>query len=129
NVSMHADQEGSSPLSDFRDSLKKVAAFDVAAALPAHEFTIANLRERCEILLHHHDGRLDEVRDATGEGASARTISQRVKWNTGPFDDFNIFMKRSALGETLAHLRYLEDAGRARSVVESDRVLWERVEG
>jgi glyoxylase-like metal-dependent hydrolase (beta-lactamase superfamily II) len=126
NVSLHADQEGSSPLSEFRDSLKKVAAFDTACALPAHEFTIANLRDRCEVLLHHHDDRLEEVRDAIGAGrTSARVISQRVKWNTGPFDDFNIFMKRSALGETLAHLRYLADAGRARSVEDDGRVLWE----
>ncbi|MEX2373067.1 MAG: MBL fold metallo-hydrolase, partial [Dehalococcoidia bacterium] len=128
NVSLHADQEGSSPLSDFRESLKKVAAFDTACALPAHEFTIADLRDRCEILLHHHDERLDEVRDAIGDApASARAISQRVMWNTGPFDDFNIFMKRSALGETLAHLRYLEDAGRVRSVEDGEYLLWEQV--
>jgi glyoxylase-like metal-dependent hydrolase (beta-lactamase superfamily II) len=127
NVSLHADQEGSSPLSEFRDSLKKVAAFDTAYALPAHEFTISNLRERCEVLLHHHDDRLEEVRTAIGSGPTdARVISQRVKWNTGPFDDFNIFMKRSALGETLAHLRLLADTGRARLVEQGDRVLWEQ---
>jgi len=128
NVSLHADQEGSSPLSDFRKSLQKVAAFDVAQALPAHEFTIADLKSRCEILLHHHDDRLEEVRDAIGSGkATARAVSQTVKWNTGPFDDFNIFMKRSAIGETLAHLRYLEDAGRVRSSEEDGHVVWERV--
>jgi len=127
NVSLHADQEGTSPLRDFRDSLQKVAAFDVAAALPAHEFTIADLRERCEILLHHHDDRLEEVRAAIGEEpSSARSISQRVKWNTGPFDDFNIFMKRSAVGETLAHLRLLEDEGRVSSTEPDGRVLWQR---
>lgn len=129
NVSLHADQEGSSPLSEFRESLRKVASFDVEYALPAHEFTLADLKGRCDVLLHHHDDRLNEVRDAigTGEPVSARTISQTVKWNTGPFDDFNIFMKRSALGETLSHLRLLEDEERVRHVVSGDRILWEQV--
>jgi len=128
NVSLHADQEGTSPLSDFRESLRKVAAFDVDRALPAHEFTIPDLRRRCEVLLHHHDERLDEVRHAIGAGvATAREISQRVKWNTGPFDDFNIFMKRSALGETLSHLRLLQEEERVRRVEDGDRVVWTRV--
>src|SRR5690606_35541303 len=129
NVSLHADQEGSSPLREFRESLKKVASFDVERALPAHEFTMADLSARCDVLLHHHDERLNEVRDAIGTAgpASTRTVSQTVKWNTGPFDDFNIFMKRSALGETLSHLRLLEDEERVRQVIQNDRILWEQV--
>lgn len=128
NVSLHADQEGSSPLSDFRNSLKKVAAFDTWRGLPAHEFTIADLRGRCNILLHHHDERLDEVREAVGaQASSARTVSERVKWNTGPFEDFNIFMKRSAIGETLSHLHYLKQEGRVRLVEADGAQLWEQV--
>lgn len=125
NVSLHADQEGSSPLEEFRASLEKVAAFDVERALPAHEFTIPDLRARCEVLLHHHDERLDEVFAAIGEGeASAREVSQRVLWNTGPFDDFNIFMKRSALGETLSHLQLLHGEDRVERVEDGERVVW-----
>ena len=125
NVSLHADQEGSSPLEDFRASLEKVGAFDVERALPAHEFTIPDLRARCDVLLHHHDDRLEEVRSAIGDGqASGRDVSQRVLWNTGPFDDFNIFMKRSAVGETLAHLQLLEGIGRVERVEDGDRVVW-----
>jgi glyoxylase-like metal-dependent hydrolase (beta-lactamase superfamily II) len=125
NVSLHADQEGTSPLSDFRDSLRKVADYDVDLALPAHEFTIPDLGARCAVLLHHHDARLEEVRDAIGNApATAREISQRVKWNTGPFDDFNIFMKRSALGETLSHLRLLQDEERVRRIEDDGQVSW-----
>lgn len=126
NVSLHADQEGSSPLSDFRASLQKVATFEPALALPAHEFTIGDLPHRCDVLQHHHDGRLEEVYGAIGEGApiTAREISTRVAWNTGPFDDFNLFMKRSALGETLAHLQLLQDDERVRRIEGADRVTW-----
>ena len=128
NVSLHADQEGSDPLSDFRDSLRKVAAFDTVMALPAHEFTIADLPARCKALLNHHDARLEEVIEAVGaDGAvSGRLVSQRVKWNTGPFDDFNIFMKRAALGETLSHLQLLLQEERVRRREDEAGVVWER---
>ena len=129
NVSLHADQEGSSPLVDFRESLRKVAAFETTLALPAHEFTIPDLPQRCEVLLHHHDARLVEVLDAIGDDgpATARAVSARVTWNTGPFDDFNLFMKRSALGETLSHLQLLLDEERVRQREDGDFVVWERV--
>jgi glyoxylase-like metal-dependent hydrolase (beta-lactamase superfamily II) len=128
NVSLHADQDGSSPLHDFRDSLRKVAAFDTSMALPAHEFTIPDLPARCQVLLHHHDGRLGEVYEAIGADGpvSAREISRRVTWNTGPFEEFNLFMKRSALGETLSHLQLLFDEERVRRHDDGDSVSWSK---
>ena len=127
NVSMHEDHEGTSPLADYRDSLRKVGEFDTAMALPAHEFSIRDLPARCAALLHHHDNRLDEVRAAIGEGAAtARDVSARVHWNTGPFGDFNLHMKRSALGETLSHLQVLLDGGRVQRRDDGERMLWEQ---
>ena len=113
--------------------LSRESAYDsedeAADALGIECATIADgtERARCEVLLHHHDARLDEVYAAIGDGAStAREISTRVSWNTGPFDDFNLFMKRSALGETLSHLRLLQDEERVRRVDEGDRVRWSK---
>ncbi|MDP6605093.1 MAG: MBL fold metallo-hydrolase [Dehalococcoidia bacterium] len=128
NVSLHQDQEGSSPLADFRSSLRKVAAYDTALALPAHEFNIRDLPARAHGLIEHHDERLDEVRHAIGDSAStASDVSSRVHWNTGPFANFDIFSKRSALGETLSHLVVLEDTGRVRRVESDGLVLWEQI--
>ena len=116
NVSLHSDQEGTSPLADFRRSLERVAAYDSALGLPAHEFTIADLPRRCRQLLHHHDDRLDEIARAAGEhagpGATARDVAERVQWNTGRFADFPLMMQRSAIGETLSHLQLLADEER-----------------
>ena len=127
NVSLHQEQEGGSPLADFQSSLRKVAAYDTALALPAHEFTIRDLPARAQGLIDHHDDRLDEVRTAIGEiSSSASDISARVHWNTGPFEAFNIQTKRSALGETLSHLVVLADNGRARQVENDGVVLWEQ---
>ena len=108
-------------------SLRKVAAYDTALALPAHEFSIRDLPARAQGLIAHHDERLDEVRTAIGEvSSSASDISARVHWNTGPFEEFNIHTKRSALGETLSHLVVLADNGRARQVEDDGVVLWEQ---
>ncbi len=127
NVSLHQEQEGTSPLADFQDSLRKVAAYDTALALPAHEFNIRDLPARAQGLIDHHVERLDEVCLAIGGSAStAGAISSRVHWNTGPFEEFSIFSKRSALGETLSHLVVLEDAGRVRRVESDGLVLWEQ---
>lgn len=116
NVSLHSDQEGTSPLADFRRSLERVAGYDSRLGLPAHEFTIADLPKRCRQLLHHHDDRLDEIARAAGlhagPGATARDVAERVQWNTGRFADFPLMMQRSAIGETLSHLQLLADEKR-----------------
>ena len=128
NVSLNSDQEGTSPLADFRRSLERIAGYDSALGLPAHEFTIANLPGRCRELLHHHDDRLDEVVAAVAVapaevGATAREVAERVRWNTGAFTDFPLMMQRSAIGETLAHLQLLADDSRLARVEEADAAV------
>ena len=61
-----------------------------------------------------------------GEGAvTAAEISSRVKWNTRSFKEFSIWQKRSALGETLAHLTVLEYDERV-SKFEDEFIRWEK---
>ena len=129
NVSMHNDDEanGRSPLAEYMSSLAKTAEFDSKQGLPAHEYNIEQLSARCRELIEHHDERLDEVLLGIGDGAAtASDVSRRVKWNTRPFQEFSIWQKRSALGETLAHLQVLLDAGRVRRF-DDDCTRWERV--
>lgn len=125
NVSLHAGQEGTSPLADFRASLEKAAAFEVDITLPAHLHTIPDLRARCNELLDHHAQRLNEVEAAVrGRPRTARDVAASVHWNAGPFDEFPLRTKRSAVGETLAHLQVLMDEGRVRRD-DDDRIVWE----
>ena len=117
NSSMHNDDEanGRSPLAECMSSLAKNAEFDADQGLPAHEYNIEDLPARCHELIEHHEERLEEVLIGIGDGAAtAADVSGRVKWNTRPFEQFNIWQKRSALGETLAHLQVLLDADRVR---------------
>jgi glyoxylase-like metal-dependent hydrolase (beta-lactamase superfamily II) len=129
NVSLSDEDEraGRSPLAEFLDSLAKVASFETRLALPAHEELIEDLPGRCTEIARHHDHRLEEVLEGVGAvRATASDVSTRVTWNK-PYETFNVFKKRSALGETLAHLQLLLDRGSVRRTEEAGIVYWERV--
>ena len=118
NVSMSPDDEhsGRDPLTEFLESLEKIGQYKTSVGLPAHEKLIPELSARCSELIEHHANRCAEVMAGIGESrqASASDISSRVTWNK-PFAGFSIFKKRMALGETLAHLHYLEGRGEVES--------------
>lgn len=103
-VTVHPQQRPS-PLADFMDSLQKVGALDVAEVLPAHEYRFRGLPERVEGLLRHHEQRLDEVVSVVRArpGVTAWQIAQELTWSR-PWDTIPPFLRRSAAGETLAHL-------------------------
>ena len=128
NVSLHVEDERThrSPLAEYMDSLKKVADFGNILGLPAHEYNIENLANRCAFLIHHHEERLEEILVSMDDGAvTAAEISSRVKWNTRSFKEFSIWQKRSALGETLAHLTVLEHSGHVKKF-EDEFIRWEK---
>lgn len=129
NVSLSDQDEraGRQPLAEFLDSLKKVAAYDTKRALPAHEDLIDDLPARCAVIARHHDDRLDEVYEGIeDDGSSAADVSAEVTWNR-PYETFNVFKKRSALGETLSHLQLLEEHGRVQRREDDGVVNWQRI--
>jgi glyoxylase-like metal-dependent hydrolase (beta-lactamase superfamily II) len=111
NVSRHMQTAGN-PLSDYMQSMEKLEHLDVEILLPAHEFETRDMKGRIAEIRHHHEERLDEMERCVGEGASAWEVASRVKWATGMLQDFEPFMQRAAVGETLAHLEYLRELGR-----------------
>ncbi len=126
NVSYHPedDASGRNPLAEFLASQQKTADLDTRLALPAHEELIEDLPARCRYIIDHHHERADEVLEGIATvgnqaGATALDIAARVTWNR-PWETFSIWKRRSAIGETLAHLRLVETQGRVRRVeVES----------
>ena len=110
NISFHP-QAGPNPLGDFLTSLDKVAAFETVEVLPAHEHRFADLPARVGELKAHHQARFDEAVAAIRDGDTTTwEIAGRLTWNR-PWDEITGFMRRAAVGETLAHLRYLESRG------------------
>lgn len=118
-VTVHPQQRPS-PLADFMESLTKVAALDVDEVLPAHEYRFKGLVERVDGLLHHHETRLDEVLASVraSPGVTAWQIAQGVTW-ARPWDTIPPFLRRSAAGETLAHLIVAQARGLVRSEAEA----------
>jgi hypothetical protein len=57
-------------------------------------------------------------------GSTAWDVAGRVKWATGALSDFEPFMQRAAVGETLAHLEYLYEEGRLAKVMRNRQVYW-----
>lgn len=116
NIPYHP-QAGPDPLGDFLASLDKVAAYEVEEDLPAHEYRFTNLRERVAQLHAHHQARFEEVIAAIRDGVDTTWgIASRMTWNR-TWDEIHGFMRRAAVGETLAHLEYLARLGAVREEI------------
>lgn len=121
NVSLHPQQPGN-PLGAYLESLARVEQLTVRRLLPAHEWDIEDFQGRVRAIRVHHEERLAEMLAAVGEGATAAEVARRVVWTTGRYETFPPFMRRAAIGETLAHLEYLVEQGELRAV-EADGVV------
>ena len=65
----------------------------------------------------HHQARFDEVIAGIRDGVTTTWgLARRMTWSR-PWDQIQGFMRRAAVGETLAHLRYLERLGVVREEV------------
>ncbi len=108
NISVHAQQPGN-PLAEFLDALLRVRALDVDEVLPAHEWRFRGLAERVDQLLRHHHDRIEQTAALVSgsPGITCWQATQRLDWSRG-WDELTSFMRRAAVGETLAHLVLLE---------------------
>ncbi|MBB4284905.1 MBL fold metallo-hydrolase [Roseospira goensis] len=118
NVSVWPTEPDEDPLSLFLASLHhwRATVDDDVLVLPSHGLPFRGLHARLGVLLHHHDGRLDET-------AALCQAQPRSAMDLVPalfrreLDDHQRFF---AIGETLAHLHHLERVGRLQRVVGGD---------
>jgi glyoxylase-like metal-dependent hydrolase (beta-lactamase superfamily II) len=105
----------SDPLGDFLSSLGKIVA-RVAPAdveiLPGHEYRFRGIEARAGIVRDHHIDRLREAFDAVAEvtASTAWDVASRVSWARG-WEETKGGLRRLALSETVAHLRWLAVRG------------------
>jgi glyoxylase-like metal-dependent hydrolase (beta-lactamase superfamily II) len=103
------------PLKDYLASLDKVYQLPIDLVFPGHRRLIDNPKARIEELKKHHADRLDEVLTILKKGPlSAFQMAAHMTWDIAceSWDQFPVAQKWFALGEAIAHLRYLEDDGR-----------------
>ncbi len=113
NISLWTDD--TNPLSDFISSLGMVRGLGIEMVLPGHRSIIEDHEKRIDELVLHHQERAREVLEILGEGEmTGLEIASRMTWDLtySSFDEFPVMQKWFALGEALAHIRYLEDQGK-----------------
>ena len=118
NVSVWGEQPQPNPLRLYLDSL---ARFEPMApdtlVLPSHGLPFRGLHARLGFLRDHHAARLNEALDALVEPRTAAELVPVLFRR-----ELDSHQLSFAMGEALAHLRFLEDDGRAARVVGADGV-------
>jgi len=111
NVAAKDDTDGD-PLGDYLKSLATFTAFPAEEGLPAHEYRFRLLDVRAQAVADHHETRSAEVIAATVnlDYPTAWHIAGALTWSRG-WDSLNGFLRRLALGETIAHLNHLTAVG------------------
>src|SRR5213594_296433 len=118
NVSISPEQPTANPLRLYLDSLRR---FEPMApdtlVLPSHGLPFGGVHARLGQLRDHHAARLNEALDALVEPRSAAELVPVLFRR-----ELDSHQLSFAVGEALAHLRFLEDEGRAVRIVDADGV-------
>lgn len=128
NISLWA--EDGNPLREYLASLDKVYALEVDLVLPGHRSIATDHRKRITELKHHHRARLSEILAILESGEkNAFQISSRVRWNLdySSWELFPSIQKWFAVGETLSHLKYLEEDGLVRTRMKGHQTVFSPV--
>ena len=115
------------PLEEYLSSLEKVYPLDVEYALPGHRRAVKNHRTRIKELQEHHKARLNEIISALRDGdKTAFEIAPYVKWDIAhnSWEMFPAPQKWFAMGETIAHIRYLENKGTVRKKTRDGIIIY-----
>jgi glyoxylase-like metal-dependent hydrolase (beta-lactamase superfamily II) len=119
NIGLHP-QSTPDPLHDYLDGLQRMAALEPRLVLPAHGRPFAHAPARVEALVAHHRRRLDQILEILGRDEKTGWQLALDLW--GPRD--NLYEKRLALQEGLAHLQALAVEGRVSKSVTPGSVRW-----
>lgn len=120
-------REESNNLQFFLHSLDRAERIGADLILPGHRSLVREPGKRIAELREHHRIRLEEAERALRErgGATAFVVASQMTWDlvADGWNDFPLMQQWFATGEALAHLRYLEEAGRIKSE-DRNGVVW-----
>lgn len=125
-ITPHIDYEGDEqdPLGDFLESLQRVEELAPELVFPGHGRPFDDGAERARAIARHHDRRLGAILQVIRRRpASAAAITDEIFGTT-----LLNFQRRLAMGEALAHLRYLEKRGEVELIKSDDGgLLYQKV--
>lgn len=126
NITTWPDMED--PLGQYLQSLDRVYEMDIRLVLPGHRSVIKDHRQRIDEIKKHHEVRLAEILRILEQGAmNSYEVAGFMTWDlTYEFwEEFPLFQKWFATGETIAHLEYLEKRGKIRSRGKGKYIVYE----
>jgi len=128
-ITPHVTQwrEEGNPLAEYLNSLEKVGKLDVDAVFPGHGELFTDHRKRIRELEDHHRLRAMEIlSELQTQRLTAYQIASRIHWDVNflSWDKFPAFQKFLAVGETLAHLKFLEERNEVGKVEERGALLY-----
>jgi len=115
------------PLKHYLASLEKVEPLDVEVVLPAHRNIFYNFRTRIAELKEHHRARLNQILVALdGTAMTAFDIAPHIKWDIkyASWELFPPSQKWFAMGETISHLRLLEETKQLRRQTRGQQIVF-----
>ena len=125
NITCWPEMENS--LKKYLASLEKVYHLDVNLVLPGHRSMLDNHRKRIKELQEHHHSRLNEVLSALAEGDKAAwEIAPCITWDikVSSWEEFPAVQKWFAMGETIAHIHYLEGKGKICNKKRDGKIIY-----
>jgi len=122
NIGLHP-QSTPDPLHDYLAGLQRMAALEPRHVLPAHGRPFTDIASRVDALTSHHRRRMDQIVEILNR---EEKTGWRVALDLWGRRD-NLYEKRLALQEGLAHLQALAVDGRVSKSVTPDSVRWRRI--
>ena len=121
NIGLHP-QSTPDPLHEYLEGLRRMAALQPRRVLPAHGRPFSDATGRVDALVSHHQRRLDQILELVGTNEKSAWQVALDLW--GRRD--NLYEKRLALQEGLAHLQALAVEGKVSKSVTPESVRWRR---
>ncbi|RKD22623.1 hypothetical protein BEP19_10200 [Ammoniphilus oxalaticus] len=106
------------PLASFLVSMEEVKKREIEVTLPGHGPIFHDTHDRIEQLIDHHQQRLRELFNLIDQELDAYQICQKLFRR-----ELSIHEIRFALGETIAHLRYLQEASQLTKRVDANGTI------
>jgi glyoxylase-like metal-dependent hydrolase (beta-lactamase superfamily II) len=110
------------PLDDYLGSLRRIAELGPRIAFAGHGEEVAAPATRANVIVSHHDRRIDETAEALRAGGPQTAYETSLElWP----DRLAPVLRRFALAETCAHAEYLVHAGAAERLEDGGLIRYE----
>jgi glyoxylase-like metal-dependent hydrolase (beta-lactamase superfamily II) len=124
-ISLRSDEHN--PLMEYLAGLEKVDSLDIGLVLPGHRAIFGNCKKRIRELKSHHQSRSAEIISILKAGSlNAYEIASQMNWAVAydSWDHFPVLQRWFAIGEAIAHLKYLEEKGILRKKWQKEALLY-----